>query len=359
MMKMVDGQLQVSMHGRRALKHSEEARPIAEEKVRNSLIEFFPMHIYKKGGVRGQIPPGGDASSVKSRSRGRALGLCGWASSADIPKASRRRFPVGFSLGLGIRNLSPLVNEGPSPILTRFSRWASTLDPRKKLYTVIVYYGGNFVHVPIFSYTSNTRKIYQNIDLEELSVQELKDAVIKMSKKFDYIVTLYVYHQTPTEWDDDIDNFIEDCAYSDKEFNEIRRATQDDRLKMNEFEKEYNINNDSGSESYTSYCSADYDGISSEDESDREVCYATPSQFKKGKSIEEIFSAKTDAKDIKWKVGLVFASKKEFKDVVRFSSMETGRPYQFLVDDLKRMQVGCAKGCPFKMWVTYFDLTQS
>ncbi|KAL8098507.1 hypothetical protein AgCh_031325 [Apium graveolens] len=31
-----------------------------------------------------------------------------WTSSADIPKASRRRFPVGFPLGLGIRNLSPL-----------------------------------------------------------------------------------------------------------------------------------------------------------------------------------------------------------------------------------------------------------
>ncbi|KAL8118191.1 hypothetical protein AgCh_015914 [Apium graveolens] len=50
----------------------------------------------------------GDALSVKSRSRGRALDLCGWASSADIFKASRRRFPVGFSLGLGTRDLSPL-----------------------------------------------------------------------------------------------------------------------------------------------------------------------------------------------------------------------------------------------------------
>ncbi|KAL8096275.1 hypothetical protein AgCh_037292 [Apium graveolens] len=36
----------------------------------------------------------GDALSVKSQSRGRALGLCGWTSSADIPKASRRRFLV-------------------------------------------------------------------------------------------------------------------------------------------------------------------------------------------------------------------------------------------------------------------------
>lgn len=121
---------------------------------------------------------------------------------------------------------------------------------------------------------------------------------------------------------------------------------------MNEFEKEYDINNGSGSESYTSDCSADYDGISSEEESDREVCYATPPQFNKGNNVEEIFNAKTAAKDIKWKVGLVFSSKKEFKDAIRSSSMENGRPYQFLVDDLKRMQVGCAKGCPFKMWAT-------
>ena len=36
------------------------------------------------------------------------MGLCGWASSADVPKASKRWFLVGFALGLRIRDLSPL-----------------------------------------------------------------------------------------------------------------------------------------------------------------------------------------------------------------------------------------------------------
>lgn len=113
---------------------------------------------------------------------------------------------------------------------------------------------GHFVHIPVFSYTANTRKIYQNVDLEGLSVQELKvcfsdilgefdslyynllsgirlltratkDEVIKLSKQCDYIATLYVYHQNPVGWDDDIDNFREDGAYSDEEFNEIRKST--------------------------------------------------------------------------------------------------------------------------------------
>ncbi|KAK1390196.1 hypothetical protein POM88_018374 [Heracleum sosnowskyi] len=112
------------------------------------------------------------------------------------------------------------------------------------------------------------------------------------------------------------------------------------------------------SESYTSDCCASYDDFSSEEESDREVYYATPPKFKKGKKVEEIFNAKTTTRDIKWKVGLVFANKIEFKEVVRSSSMETGRPYQYLVNDLKRIQLCCAKGCPFKIWATYIEATQ-
>ncbi|KAL8101752.1 hypothetical protein AgCh_033591 [Apium graveolens] len=72
--------------------HREKARPVTKER---KAWDHLSCNL-------------GDALSVKSRSRGRALGLCGWASSADIPKASRRRFPVGFLLGLGIKNLSPL-----------------------------------------------------------------------------------------------------------------------------------------------------------------------------------------------------------------------------------------------------------
>ncbi|KAK1401206.1 hypothetical protein POM88_000811 [Heracleum sosnowskyi] len=33
--------------------------------------------------------------------------------------------------------------------------------------------------------------------------------------------------------------------------------------------------------------------------------------------------------------------------------METGRPYKYLTDDKERIQVACAKGCPFKMWASY------
>ncbi|KAK1357956.1 hypothetical protein POM88_051212 [Heracleum sosnowskyi] len=260
-------------------------------------------------------------------------------------------------------------------------------ESQKKLYTVIVYYEGYFVHIPVFSYTTNTSKIYENVDLEELSVPELKvyvgdilgefdslyyilhtgirlftstnkDELVELSKQCDYTATFYVYHQTPTDWDDDIDNFGDDETYSDEEFNEIRKATKEDRLRMEEFEKEYETNNGSESESYTSYCSASYDDFSSEEESDREVCYAAPPKFKKGKKVEEIFNAKTAARDIKWKVCLGFDNKIEFKEAIRSSSMETGRPYQYLVDDLKRIQVGCAKGCPFKMWTTYIEATQ-
>ncbi|KAK1383452.1 hypothetical protein POM88_021187 [Heracleum sosnowskyi] len=240
----------------------------------------------------------------------------------------------------------PIIMAGVCSLIARFSFcW-------KKLYTVIVYYGGHFVHIPVFSYTTNTSKIYENVDLEELSVPELKvcvgdilgefdslyyifhtgirlftstnkDKLVELSKQCDYTATFYVYHQTPTDWDDDIDNFRDDGTYSDEEYNEIRKTTKEDRLRMEEFEKEYETNNGSESESYTSDCSASYDDFSSEEESDREVCYATPSKFKKGKKVEEIFNAKTAARDIKWKVGLVFANNIEFKEAIRYNSMET------------------------------------
>ncbi|KAL8099873.1 hypothetical protein AgCh_032214 [Apium graveolens] len=81
-----------------------------------SIEELLPVMQPHEGGVRGQRPPGvcldgrpppvvnecshwgcgGDALSMKSRIRGQALGLCSWASSANIRKASRRRFLVGI-----------------------------------------------------------------------------------------------------------------------------------------------------------------------------------------------------------------------------------------------------------------------
>ncbi|KAL8124775.1 hypothetical protein AgCh_012432 [Apium graveolens] len=103
----------------------------------------------------------------------------------------------------------------------------------------------------------------------------------------------------------------------------------------------------------------DHNNKDSHEESDDEACYATPPDSFKAKRVAEIFSENTKAKDIKWKAGLIFADKKQLKNAVKSSSMETGRPYNYVVDDLKRVQVGCAKGCPFKIWVTYIEENQS
>lgn len=91
----------------------------------------------------------------------------------------------------------------------------------------------------------------------------------------------------------------------------------------------------------------------SSEESDEEYCYAQSPDKDKVKYVDEVFNEKLAAKDIKWKACLVFADKKQFKSAVRASSMATGRPYQYLVDDKIRIQVVCAHGCPFKMWVSY------
>ncbi|XP_074336347.1 uncharacterized protein LOC141673496 [Apium graveolens] len=71
------------------------------------------------------------------------------------------------------------------------------------------------------------------------------------------------------------------------------------------------------------------------------------------KYVDEVFNVHTPAKDIKFKVGQIFGCKKDFKEAVRSNSMETGRPYQYAHDDLKRVQVVCAHGCPIKMWLGY------
>lgn len=55
---------------------------------------------------------------------------------------------------------------------------------------------------------------------------------------------------------------------------------------------------------------------------------------------------------------MLFSNKKQLKDAVRASSMATGRPYQYKVDDLKRVKVVCASGCPFKMWVGFIKETE-
>ena len=82
--------------------------------------------------------------------------------------------------------------------------------------------------------------------------------------------------------------------------------------------------------------------VFSSEESDADVCYATPPNLRKGKCVAELFNVNTPGKDIKWKVGLIFTDKQQLKNVVRSSSMESGRPYHYIVDDLKRVQVGCS-----------------
>ncbi|WOG99883.1 hypothetical protein DCAR_0519239 [Daucus carota subsp. sativus] len=45
---------------------------------------------------------------------------------------------------------------------------------KKNLYNVELYYGGHFVHVPYESYTSSVKRVYKHVDLEKLSIDELK-----------------------------------------------------------------------------------------------------------------------------------------------------------------------------------------
>lgn len=34
-------------------------------------------------------------------------------------------------------------------------------------------------------------------------------------------------------------------------------------------------------------------------------------------------------------------------------------PYRYVTDDLKRLQIVCGKGCPFKMWAMYIKENDS
>lgn len=60
----------------------------------------------------------------------------------------------------------------------------------------------------------------------------------------------------------------------------------------------------------------------------------------------------TPDKDIKFKTGMTFRNKKDFKQTVLSNFMPTDRPYKYLHADLKRSQVRCASRCPFKIWTS-------
>lgn len=134
---------------------------------------------------------------------------------------------------------------------------------RTRLYTMNLYYGGNFVHILVFSYTSNMSKTIHNVDLENWSIDELKkcggDAlgefdslyyrknygiamlnkdskaeVIEFSRACGNECTLYVYHQTP------IDESDEDMDYlncSDEELVELRKINRAEQEKIDEYER--------------------------------------------------------------------------------------------------------------------------
>ncbi|KAK1375312.1 hypothetical protein POM88_031505 [Heracleum sosnowskyi] len=98
-----------------------------------------------------------------------------------------------------------------------------------------------------------------------------------------------------------------------------------------------------------------YDGLYSSDDDDTDdgIAYAEPKAKKKKVRVNEVFKICTAAKDIKWVPCLIFGDKNQVKAAVRSYSIDTGRPLRYSVNDLQRIQVVCAKGCPFKTWLSY------
>ncbi|KAK1361854.1 hypothetical protein POM88_046328 [Heracleum sosnowskyi] len=97
------------------------------------------------------------------------------------------------------------------------------------------------------------------------------------------------------------------------------------------------------------------DGLysSEDDDTDDGIAYAEPKAKKKKVRVNEVFKMCTSAKDIKWVPDLIFGDKNQVKATVRSYSIDIGRPLRYNVNDLQRIQIVCAKGCPFKMWLSY------
>ncbi|KAK1378082.1 hypothetical protein POM88_024826 [Heracleum sosnowskyi] len=212
-----------------------------------------------------------------------------------------------------------------------------------KVYNMFLYYGGYFVHVPFESYTSSVRKVYKHIDLENLSINDLKlcfapvvgefdslyfktpdlkivllneeskPALIELSKDCGYNIVLYMYHVTPVNPDSDIER--DDYGCSDDEFVEIRKACREEKKKMDEYEMEANLGE---TDEFEVDSESDREFYPSSEESDEEYCYANPPpENEKMIHVGEVFNVHTPAKNIKFKVGQIFGSKKDFKAVVR------------------------------------------
>ncbi|KAK1370413.1 hypothetical protein POM88_036505 [Heracleum sosnowskyi] len=132
----------------------------------------------------------------------------------------------------------------------------------------------------------------------------------------------------------------EDRDWSDEEFMEIRKNCREEILRINAYEKEANYENEgNGEDSDGLHSSEGYKYAFSSEESDEEVCYATPPlDVGKVKHVNEVFNVNTGGKDIKLKAGLLFSNKKALKDALRSSSMDSGRPYNY-IENIDRWQI--------------------
>lgn len=71
----------------------------------------------------------------------------------------------------------------------------------------------------------------------------------------------------------------------------------------------------------------------------------------------EVYNPKIKKKLIKFKHYTTFLSIREFIDAIKDYSIASGRKLQYSVNDSKRCQVRCDKGCPWKLWDRVWDLT--
>ncbi|KAK1393577.1 hypothetical protein POM88_012633 [Heracleum sosnowskyi] len=105
-------------------------------------------------------------------------------------------------------------------------------EDTRNYYQVNLNYGDHFVHIPVFSYTGPRYKMYDNVELENMTIQDLKVCVsdvigeydslyyitkdgiklvnndsigelVDRSKLSENVATLYVYHVTPPNVDSD------------------------------------------------------------------------------------------------------------------------------------------------------------
>ncbi|KAK1396325.1 hypothetical protein POM88_006188 [Heracleum sosnowskyi] len=166
----------------------------------------------------------------------------------------------------------------------------------------------------------------------------------------DYDLGMVVIH------DDDPGHDIGDG--SDSDLSDCRRIREEVRREQEELDIEMSQEIREALQKFKDRESDDDDtddGLysSEDDDTDDGIAYAEPKAKKKKVRVNEVFKMCTAAKDIKWVPGLIFGDKNQVKAAVRSYSIDTGRPLRYNVNDLQRIQIVCAKGCPFKMWLSY------